>query len=328
MGEQNSAERPRAAIVYNPVKVAVDALRAAVVSQEEQSGWASSSWFETDAEDSGRAAARKALESSPAVVVVAGGDGTVRVVAEEVHATGVPLALVPSGTANLLVRNLHLPITSLELSIRAAFEGKNRRIDIAFAELERSDHTRSKEAYLVMAGIGLDANMAANTNSVLKKRIGWLAYIEPIARSVLANKQLDMRYRIDGSKTRSIRAHTVIVGNVGTLTANILLLPDAVVDDGLLDVVVLRPKGAGGWTRIGYRLALNGILHRSKGGRVMLRSAPAFHALQYSQARALEVRFATPEIVQLDGDSLGEVVAAKITVRQRGLVIRVPKTTA
>lgn len=130
------------------------------------------------------------------MVIVAGGDGTVGAVAETVHGTSTRLAIVPAGTGNLLARNLGLPITDLERCVAAAFAGAERKIDVAQAELERADGTREQRTFLVMAGIGLDARMALATNAGLKKRLGWLAYTDPIARSVLGNKQFAMHYRI------------------------------------------------------------------------------------------------------------------------------------
>ena len=308
----------------NPVSANVDALHLAVAAEEKRAGWASSRWYETTEADPGGIVVGRALDEHPSLVIVAGGDGTVRAVAEAMSERGVPLAIIPSGTGNLLVRNLELPVNDVKRSVRAAFSGSNRPIDIASAELEREDGTRLAHSFLVMAGIGLDAQMAANTDSRLKKRIGWLAYADPIARSVIGNKQLSMRYQMDGSRTRSLRAHTVIVGNCGTLTANILLLPDAIVDDGLLDVVVLRPRGGFGWVRIGARLALNRFTHRTRPGKLAMRGVPELGALQYAQARSFTVRFGEAQQVQLDGDDFGMVAAIKISVRHRGLLLRVP----
>jgi diacylglycerol kinase family enzyme len=218
---------PIAAVVYNPVNVPVPALRAAVAAAEREHGWGSSHWFETARDDGGSAATRKAIAVSPAVVLAAGGDGTVRAVAEELHPTGIPLALLPSGTGNLLARNLHLTLDDLPRAVDTAFAGTERAVDIALAEYRTPDGAHHHRAFVVMAGIGLDAHMAANTNSALKKRIGWAAYADPIARSVLSGKRIHFRYRVDGGRTHALSAHTVIVGNCGTLTANILLLPDA-----------------------------------------------------------------------------------------------------
>jgi diacylglycerol kinase (ATP) len=313
-----------AAVVYNPGKVRMSALRAAVHTEERSGGWGPSTWHETGADDSGGAAARDALDRHPSVILVAGGDGTVRVVAETVYSSGIPLALIPVGTANLLARNMNMPLSDLRRSVHIAFTGINRRIDIARAELTHEDRTTSNHAFTVMAGIGLDANMAANTSSVMKKRIGWLAYTNPIAKSIIGNKQLHMHYTVDNSKRRTIRAHTVIVGNCGTITASILLMPDAVIDDGLLDVVVLRPSGAVGWARVASRLAFNGMLHGSRNGRRIMRLTSEMQALQYAQGKSLSVEFDVPEAIELDGDSFGAVTAARISVVHHALVMRVP----
>ncbi|WP_308799398.1 diacylglycerol/lipid kinase family protein [Agromyces silvae] len=310
-----------AAIVYNPVKTRLDRVRRAVTEQEQLHGWGESRWYETGSEDFGAHAAEEALAKSPTVVIVAGGDGTVRAVAETLVESGTPLALVPAGTGNLLARNLRLSLTDIDGAVAAAFAGVTRPVDIAVADLEDEHSARRTHVFLVMAGIGLDAEMAANTSATAKKRLGWLAYVNPIARSVIANRLFHLDYRIDGGHTRSTRAHTVIVGNCGTLTGNMLLIPTAKVDDGLLDVVMLRPKGGFGWARIGTRLTIQGVAHRSRFGRDLLRLAPDLQALAYAQGRQFDARFETPHGIELDGDSFGHVVRARITVRPGALQV-------
>jgi diacylglycerol kinase family enzyme len=312
-------------VIYNPVKLNVTALRAAVAAAEQRDGWLPSSWFATSADDDGRAAVRSALAEQPSLVLVAGGDGTLRVAVEELVESGIPIGVIPAGTGNLFARNLKLPLNQLDAAVRTAFEGVDRRVDVAFAELERANGERERRAFLVMAGIGLDAHMAANTNPLLKRRIGWLAYSGPIARSIIRNRHVDMTYRIDDGPEQPTRAHTVIVGNCGTLTANVLLLPGAVVDDGLLDAVLLRPRGGGGWTGIGYQLTFNRMLHRTRFGRLVDRSSPRFHALRYVQAELLHVRFEQEQEIELDGDPFGRVIAATLSVRHLAFAIRVPR---
>ncbi len=312
-----------AAVVYNPVKVSLDRVRRAVGEQQRLRGWDESRWYETSAEDSGRGAAEEAFAGDPAVIIVAGGDGTVRTVAEVVQRSGTPLALLPAGTGNLLARNLGLPLNDLERSVAAAFADSTRAVDIAVADLEDEDGRRSVRVFLVMAGIGLDAEMAQNTSALAKKNLGWLAYVTPIARSIIANRLFRFDYRVDGGHTRSARAHTVIVGNCGTLTSNMLLIPAAKIDDGLLDVVMLRPKGRFGWAGIGTWLTVQGIAHRSRFGRSVFRLAPGLRALAYAQGRQFEVRFESPHAVELDGDDFGLVTRGRITVQPGALRVRI-----
>jgi diacylglycerol kinase (ATP) len=315
---------PTAAVVFNPAKVDAEALRAAVAFEESRSGWAGSRWFETSAADDGAAAAIAAIDARPDVILVAGGDGTLRTVAEAVVGTAIPLGLLPVGTGNLFARELRLPLNDLPVAVETALNGKDRGIDVGMVTLEREDGEQERLAFLVMAGIGVDAHMAAHTNEQLKKRIGWLAYSDPIARSVFGNKQFEMSYRLDDGPDVATRAHTVIVGNAGSLPAGLLLLPSAVVDDGLLDAVVFRPGRGSGWTNIGYRLAFNRMLHRTGFGRVLAGVTPKPRAIQWAQATTMEVRFSTPQEIQLDGDPHGEVIGATLTVHHHGITIRVP----
>jgi diacylglycerol kinase (ATP) len=314
----------RAAVVVNPVAVDVVALRTALADQEARSGWAPSAWFETAADDDGRAAARAARESGAEVVLVAGGDGTLRVAAEELHGSGAAIALLPSGTGNLYARNLRVPIGDVVGAVRTAFTGSDRPVDIAFADLTDAAGAVGRHAFLVMAGIGLDAQMAANTNPRLKRRFGWVAYSDPILRSVFGNRQVEFRFRLDAGPERSMRAHTVIVGNCGTLTAGVLLLPEARPDDGVLDAVAFRPRGAVGWSKVGYGLTLNRFFHRTAFGRLLARFLPVSRTLGYTSARRLDLELDGPEQIQLDGDPFGEVVAVTLTVEHGGLTLRMP----
>lgn len=316
-----------AAIVYNPVALPLERAHRAVSAQEGQHGWGEARWYKTSRNDSGRGAAEAALAAGPAVVIVGGGDGTVRAVAEVVHGasagtqtgTGTPIALLPTGTGNLLARNVGTPLNDVEACISAAFSERSRAIDVGVAELEDEAGLRHTHVFLVMAGIGLDAEMATSTNALAKKHLGWLAYVPPIARSVVANRLFRLDYRIDGGRARTTRAHTIIVGNCGALTGNMLLIPSAVVDDGLLDVVMMRPGGRFGWAHIGTRLTLQGIAHRSRVGREMFRQAPDLRALVYAQGQRFEARFEFPHTIELDGDSFGQVAAVRISVRPAAL---------
>lgn len=325
MSRPSPPTRPVVAVVCNPVNIDHVALHSAMDEEAERHGYEPSLWFQTTVEDPGQDAARRAMTSNPAILVVVGGDGTIRAVAEAVHDSTLPLAVIPTGTGNLLARNLYLPLNDLERSIQTAFTGVDQPIDIGQVEFNRVDGPTDCHVFLVMAGIGLDASMAANTNHRFKKRFGWIAYGDPIARSVFTNKQIKVHYRLDNSDVQMIQAHTVIVGNCGTLTANILLLPKAKIDDGLLDVVVLSPKGFGGWLRIGARLMFARFLHRTASGLAALQFAPIFRALRYAQARTLHANFDRPQNVQLDGDDFGPVSSVSLSVKPGAISIRLPR---
>src|ERR1700710_801506 len=113
----------RAAVIFNPIKVDLKKLKAAVARAESEAGWAKSVWIETSEEDPGGAQPHAAIAKGVDVVIAAGGDGTVRAVAEGLRGSDVALSLLPSGTGNVLARNLELSLAHLDESINTAFTG-------------------------------------------------------------------------------------------------------------------------------------------------------------------------------------------------------------
>jgi diacylglycerol kinase (ATP) len=313
-----------AAVVYNPIKVDLAAIKRVVAAAEADAGWGETLWFETSKEDPGQGAARAALDAGATMVIAAGGDGTVRAVAEIVHESDAALALLPSGTGNLLARNLDLSLDNLEHSITTAFTGRERKVDIGRIEIRHEDDRITKHAFLVMAGLGLDAKMLASTNEELKARIGWLAYVGAIVTALKDPNQLRLRYSLDGGSTKSVRAHTVIVGNTGTLTANVLLLPEAVIDDGQFEVLMLRPEGFVHWLQIIVKVLWeNGVLRRTPLGRRMM--TKEVDALNYVKGRQITAKLSRAEEIELDGDGFGTAIAFKARVLPGGLRVRVPQ---
>ena len=319
------SELRRAAIVYNPVKVDLESVKAAVARAQEAAGWDETLWFETSVEDPGAGQTRDALEQGVDMVIAAGGDGTVRVVAEALQESEASLALLPSGTGNLLARNLNLTLDDVDNALTVAFSGEDRAIDIGVIDIETSKG-RDRRSYVVMAGLGIDAKMLANTDDDLKKRAGWLAYVDALRKALLDKNQLEFRYSLNGAKTRKVRAHTIIVGNCGALPANILLLPDAAVDDGEFDIVLLRPEGFFGWVQIIFKVVWeNGVLRRSGVvGTKLMGLTKEVSALRYVKGHELVVRLEKPQEIELDGDPFGTTSAFRTWIEPGGLTVRVP----
>ncbi len=315
----------RAAVIYNPLKVDLRKLRHVVVKAQKAAGWADSLWLPTTADDFGSRQAARAIEARADVVLAAGGDGTVRSIAEGLRGSGLPMALLPAGTGNILARNLDIAIAQLTASVHTAFTGVDRAIDVGVVELERADHSRETHAFVVLAGLGLDAKMIANTRPELKRRVGWLAYVDAIARSMRDSEKIRMRYRLGSDPEKTMSVHTILVGNVGLLPGNILLLPDAEPDDGLFEIVTLRPEGFGGWAQIWLRIVWeNGVLRRSSVGRRLAARGRDVRALRYLRGRRISVRLDRPEDFELDGDDFGLVLAFDAYVDPAALIVRVP----
>ena len=316
-----------AAVIYNPIKVNLDDLKRAVGAEQTAAGWPESLWLETTAEDPGQGPAKQAIEAGATVIIVAGGDGTVRAVGEVVHGTDCALALLPSGTGNLLARNLKLTLDDAAQSIRSAFAGRDRKIDVLMINIEREDKSVDRHAYLVMAGLGLDAKMLANTDDDLKKKVGWLAYVKALLAVGQDKNDLHFRYSLNKQPTSSLRAHTIMIGNCGTLPAKIELMPDAALDDGVFDVVVLKPEGIAGWVQILSKVIWeNGVLGRTPLGKKF--KTKDVDALNYATGTELIVRFHHAEEIELDGDGFGKAAALKTWIEPASLTVRVPNDGA
>jgi len=318
------------AVVYQPQKVRLDALRRAVAEAEQEFGWEPSRWYETRVDSAGRAHALQAIEEGADVVAAAGGDGTVREVAEGMRGTGIPMAIIPSGTGNLLARNLELPIQSDEAAVRIAMTGTARAIDLGMIAVRRPgappDERPDEHAFTIIAGIGLDANMIRNTRPELKRRIGWMAYFHGMARAVSEARPIRILYSIDGAPRRAASVYTAMIANCGMLPGRIQLMPEASLDDGVLDIAAVRPRGWFGWVRVWRTVVIeNGVLRRSPFLRRIadLRSRTVEDVI-YRRGRDVQLSVVHPQPVQCDGDDLGEAIAVHAWVEPHALLVKLP----
>lgn len=318
---------PKAALVYNPIKVDADALRSLVAAAAADAGWVEPLFYETTVDDLGDDVTRQALEAGVDAVLVAGGDGTVRAVSEAMGGSGVPLTIVPSGTGNLLARNLHLPLDDAERMVRAAFDGDVVDMDLGIARLTRpAGGSTDEHAFVVMGGIGLDAAMIQNTRSELKKTVGWVAYVDGAARSLVTAKPFRVMYQLAGKRMHSARVHSVLIANCGSLPAGLELIPDASLADGALDVVVFQPRGALGWLLVWRRVAWdNSVLRRFRAGRRVLALRTKDSAVRYTKGVSIDIATGEAQPVQLDGDEFGEATQLSCRVEAGALRIAVPK---
>lgn len=317
---------PKAALVYNPTKVDAAALRDTVTRLAADAGWSEPLFYETTVDDLGDDVTRRALAEGVDAVLVAGGDGTVRAVSEAMSGSGVPLAIVPSGTGNLLARNLKLPLTDPDTMVRAVFDGDTLAMDVGWTELARPDGTTAEHAFVVMGGIGLDAAMIANTNPQLKKTVGWVAYVDGAARSLPNAKSFRVVYELPGHRLHSSRVQSVLFANCGRLPGGLDLIPEASIADGALDIVIFQPKGLFGWLFVWRRVAWdNSFLRRFRAGRRVLSLRTRDSAVVYSRGVGIELAAHEPRLVQLDGDEFGEALSVKTRVEPAALRVVVPK---
>lgn len=314
--EDDQADRPWVAVVANPTKVDAVAARQAWVAQASaRHGLGTPVWLETTIEDPGLGQANTAVEIGAQAVLAYGGDGTVRSVASRLAGTGVPLGLLPTGTGNLLARNLGVPVNDLDTALTVALAGADRKVDVGrvtFA-LPDDDASPRREVFLVMAGLGFDAEVMASVEPRLKKRVGWMAYVVAGAR-LLRGPQTKITIEMDGEPIVHRRVRSVIVGNCGELTAGVQLLPDARPDDGWLDVVTVAPQGIVGWAAV-----VAAVLSGSRRGHPLV---------ERFRCRQVDIRAEKPLPAQVDGDPYGTAQTMSVGLEPLGLVVRVPASAS
>ncbi|WP_239022427.1 diacylglycerol/lipid kinase family protein [Raineyella fluvialis] len=267
-------------------------------------GWRRAIWLPTTEDDPGVEMTAIAVRKEVDLVIGAGGDGTVRVIAAGLAGSGIPLAIVPAGTGNLLARNMGIPLDEVR-ALETAFEGVDRTIDLikVSADGGEPDH------FCVMAGIGIDAAIVGEADKDLKRALGNTAYLVSAAQHA-DHAALDTRVWVDGVPVLRTRAHVALIGNVGLLQGGIQLMPEARPDDGKLDLLVASPRSLRDWVSVFTRVLTRGNrtderLTRLSGGSV-------------------EIVVDQPDSYELDGDPQGTCTRLTAEVVPAALVLRVP----
>ncbi len=195
---------------------------------------------------------RKAVATKPDAFVVVGGDGMVNLGTNLVAGTKVPLGIVPSGTGNDMARGLGIPFNNTEEAIRIladALERKPRPIDAG--RVTHTDKTTGEKKQtwfgcLVSAGFDAIVNERANKWTYPKGPSRYnLALIYELAKM----KPITYRLTLDGVKS-TFQASLITVANNRSLGGGMLVTPNAKVDDGLLDVLIVQKLGRLSFLRI------------------------------------------------------------------------------
>ena len=301
----NSTALQRAAVIINPAKPVDIDVRGLVAKHCVENGWGEPIWFETTKEDPGVGQAKEALAQGANIVIAAGGDGTVRCVAEVLSGGEIPMGLLPLGTGNLLARNLGMDVTDFDGAMAGALIGTERKIDVVRAR--RSDPEK-EQLFLVMAGVGYDATIMADTNEDLKHKVGWLAYVDAGIRN-LPGKPIKATIVIDGKRAVRRGVRSVMVGNCGKVQGGLEIFPEAKMDDGLLDVAVLAPHHG----RLGWLSVVAGMIGKGRGKDT---------AVEYYQGKTVEIILEHKDDYQLDGDHEGQGKHVLMTMDPSALTVR------
>lgn len=231
-------------------------------------------------------------------VVAAGGDGTMNGVADGIIQTGLPLGILPMGTANDLARTLHIPL-DLEQAAALVAAGKRKLIDVG----EVNEH-----AFFNVASIGLSADLAERLTPERKRRFGRLAYALT-ALHVLATARPFGATIVTKEGSKRVSTLQIAVGNGRYYGGGMKIEADAAIDDGHLDLYSLELQQV-------WKLA---FLARSfrEGSHGLWRE------VRTERCTVFEIRTRKPRPVNTDGDLI-TFTPARFVIRPKAVSVFVP----
>ena len=234
----------------------------------------------TTKKESGFPQAQRAIAAGATLLAVYGGDGTVIEVAKAAYGADLPLAIIPGGSANVLAKELGIPInTPAVLEHLRSGKRSYQSIDVC---------SMDKRPFLLRLNAGVAASLVTDTGRTAKRRFGQLAYVWTAVQKALTPPRLRCSIRINGL-TKSIRVSTLMVANSTNLGVAGVNLVECKMNDGLLDVVAIQN---GGWASI--QDWLHSKFHR------LLGNAYLSSSFQHWQANEVSVSFSRPEEIIVD----------------------------
>ncbi len=243
-----------------------------------------------------QAAAASAARGDDLLFVV-GGDGSMRVAAQGLAGSDTALAAVPAGTVNIWAREAGIPLNH-KAAIDAHLSGQRARIDLGRA---------GESCFLLMAGIGWDAEVTRRVPRDLKRTLGDAAYVLQGAGMLPGLRPRFTRWRVDGLVHQEPLA-VLVVGNTRLYGGVLQLTPGAQIDDGEFDIVAFCPRSV----MDGIRLGLKAAVGRTERDPRIIRE------------RGAHVMVETPHLaVQLDGDFHGET-PIDLRIETGALMVSVP----
>ena len=308
----------RVAVVLNPSKFReTGSFRRKITDAVARIEGAEVAFYETTIDDPGTGQTEQAVADGADLVMAAGGDGTVRLVASVLAGTETRMGIIPSGTGNLLARNVDIPLEDPTGAMVAALTGRDRRVDVGWLRVGdsvASARAAERQIFLVIAGFGADAEMIGYTDPEMKRRIGWIAYIFGGIRTVLG-RSVDVVVQLPDDSRHAHKARTVLLGNVGKLPGGFVLMPDATIDNGRLEVFVAGWRGAAGFSQVAAQVV---------NPKLTPKFGPKLSTMERYLTTGIRVTTAKPQPVQLDGDTDTEATHMIATVDPGVLRLRVP----
>jgi diacylglycerol kinase (ATP) len=236
--------------------------------------------------------ARGAVRAKPDALIVVGGDGMVNLGVNLLAGTRVPLAIVPSGTGNDMARGLGIPHDDTEAAIRMlgdALQRPPRVIDVVRMTWTDADGTPAERRFVGALSAGFDAIVNERANHMRHPK-GPSRYILALLAELVRLTPLSYRLVLDGEPLEQ-RALLVSVANNVSLGGGMKITPDALLDDGLLDVMIVKPLSRVAFLRIFPRVFRG---EHTSDPRVVMR-----------RAKRVRVEVDVPLVAYADGERMG-----------------------
>ena len=253
----------------------------------------------TDRAGHARELTRAAVARGAEMVVAWGGDGTMNEVASVLAFTSTPLAIIPSGSGNGLARELGIP-SEPEGALAVAIDGRSRSIDAG----EMDGHL-----FFNIAGIGLDARVAHRFAAGGGGRRGLARYVDMTLRELLTYEPDEHTVTTESGVIRQ-RALLIAIANGRQYGNGAVIAPDARLDDGYLDVVV-----------VAHRSVVEALFQMPRifGGRVN-----RVRGISTRKTQDVEIASACPVVFHVDGEPFSGSTSIRAHVHAKALVVRVP----
>jgi YegS/Rv2252/BmrU family lipid kinase len=230
--------------------------------------------------------AKAAIAANPDLIIASGGDGTVSAIAGALIHTGIPLGILPRGTANAFATALGIPTTIRE-ACSILLAGVTRIVDVAQC---------NQVPMILLAGIGFEAEMVERANRDLKDRIGVLAYLLAGIQQVNQQELFTAHIQANDIGEESFQAAAITIANAAPVTSVLAQgTGGVIVDDGLLDITIVTPNS----TPRGFT-ALIDLFRAGLAG-----AAPQREDIFYTRLPRIRVDANPPQKVAIDGEIIG-----------------------
>lgn len=248
--------------------------------------------------------ARQAMADNCSHVVAVGGDGTMNETAQALVGSETALGLVPCGSGNGLALFLGIPTKPIE-ALRLLLNGDARDVFIDTGVVDG-------HPFFNAMGVGLDAEISQRFNRL--KRRGLPAYVRTTLGALSRHRPLDIVVTDSSGNCLRTRAMLATVANSDQYGNRALIAPGAMVDDGLLDLVILKPVGPFGAIEAVYRLFKGTI--------------DGFSRVHGLRSGSFIFERPAPGPIHTDGETHEAGTRFSVSVRPRSLRIVVPASSA